>query len=256
MRLHAKRAVVTGAAHGIGRATAARFAREGAHVVLADIDHEAGTAAAEAIRAAGGQAEFVAADVTDERAVAALVARAKTILGGLDVWMSNAGTSLTEDLLESEPDAWTADLTLNLTSHYLGSRAALPVMMRGGGGSLIYVASVNALWAIGECGYSAAKAGLINLARNVAVTYGPHGIRANVICPGTIATESGGAYWDQKAGSRGRLLKWYPVGRLGTPEDVAYLAVYLASEESSFVTGATLVIDGGLTAGSRLFGTL
>jgi len=97
---------------------------------------------------------------------------------------------------------------------------------------------------------------LISFTKNVAVTYGAQGIRANVICPGTIATERGGAYWDQKSGAKEKLLKWYPLGRLGQPEDVAHLALYLASDESSFVTGSTLVIDGGLTAGTRLFGNV
>jgi 3-oxoacyl-[acyl-carrier protein] reductase len=256
MRLGGKRAVVTGGAQGIGRATAERFAREGARVVIADIDQAAGTATAAAIRGAGGQAAFVPADVTDESAVVALVAQAESSLGGIDVWVSNAGDSLTEDLLEIEQDAWSADLALNLTSHHLGTRAVLPVMIRGGGGSVIYVSSVNALWAIGEFGYSAAKAGLISFAKNVAVTYGPQGIRANVICPGTIETPRGAAYWDHKAGSRDQLLKWYPIRRLGKPEDVASLALYLASDESSFMTGSSIVLDGGLTAGSRLFGTL
>jgi NAD(P)-dependent dehydrogenase (short-subunit alcohol dehydrogenase family) len=256
MRLSGKRAVVTGGSNGIGRATAGTFAREGAHVVIADIDREAGAAAVASIREAGGQAELVEADMTDRHAVEALVAKADTALGGIDVWFSNAGTSLTEDLLDIEPESWSADVNLNLTSHYLGSRAVLPVLIRSGGGSLIYVSSVNAFWAIGEFGYSAAKAGLISLAKNIAVTYGPRGVRANVICPGTIATESGAAYWDQKAGAKERLLKWYPIGRLGTPEDVSALAVYLASDESSFMTGSTIVLDGGLTSGSRLFGTV
>lgn len=256
MRLEGKRAVVTGAANGIGRAAVTLFAREGALVVIADIEEDAGEGTAEAIRNAGGSAEFVMADVTDETAVARLVAKADTVLGGIDVWMNNAGTSLTEDLLDIEPDAWAADLKLNLSSHYLCTRAALPVMMRTGGGSLINVSSVNGLWAIGEFGYSAAKAGLISFTKNVAVTYGAQRIRANVICPGTIETERGGAYWDRKAGAREKLIKWYPVGRLGKPEDVAQLAVYLASDESSFVSGSTIVIDGGLTSGSTLFGNL
>ena len=253
MRLAEKRAVVTGAGGGIGRATATRFAQEGARVVLVDIDRDAGEAAAAAI---GEESLFVETDVTDEEAVRDLVAGADAWLGGIDVWMNNAGTSLTEDLLDAEPDAWRADLELNLTSHYLCSRAALPVMIRGGGGSLISTSSVNGLWCIGEFGYSAAKAGLINFTRNVAVTYGRQGIRANVICPGTIDTERGGAYWDDKAGGKEILTKWYPVGRLGTAEDVASLALYLASDESSFMTGATLVLDGGLTAGTTLFGNV
>ena len=254
MRLQDKRAVVTGGAHGIGRTTATFFAREGARVAIADIDYQAGEAAAQGIRDAGGSAHFIAADVTDEAAVAELVARADELLGGIDVWMNNAGTSLTEDLLDIEADAWNADLSLNLTSHFLCARCALPVMIRCGGGSLISVSSVNGLWAVGELGYSSAKAGLIAFTRNIAVTYGPQGIRANVICPGTIDTERGGAYWDQKAGAKEKVVKWYPVGRLGQPEDVAHMAVFLASDESGFVSGSTMVVDGGLTAGSRLFG--
>ena len=254
MRLAKKRAVVTGAASGIGRATAMRFAREGARVVLADIDREAGLATAAEVRAGGMEATFIEADVTDEGQVRTLVDEADQWLGGIDVWMNNAGTSLTEDLLDVDLDAWTADLKLNLTSHFLCTRAALPVMIRDGGGSLINTSSVNGLWAIGEVGYSSAKAGLISFTKNVAVTYGGRGIRANVICPGTIDTPRGGAYWDDKAGGKDKLLKWYPVGRLGQPEDVASLAVYLASDEASFMTGSTLVIDGGLTAGTVLFG--
>ena len=255
MRLRDKRAVITGAANGIGLATAALFAREGARVVLVDIDEKAGAEAAAAIREAGGRAEFVAADVTDRAAVAVLVTRAEASLGGIDAFVSNAGTSLTEDLLEIEPDRWEADLALNLTSHFDVARLVVPVMTCGGGGSLIFMSSVNALWSIGEFGYSAAKAGLISLTKNVAVTYGPQGVRANVICPGTIATASGAAYWDQKVGSRDKLTRWYPLRRLGTPDDVAFMALFLASDESSFVTGATMVVDGGLTAGCRLFGT-
>jgi NAD(P)-dependent dehydrogenase (short-subunit alcohol dehydrogenase family) len=256
MRLHGKRAVVTGGANGIGRATAERFAREGAHVIIADRDQAAAVATVEGIRGVGGEAEFVAAEMTDEAAVAGLFAQADVLLGGIDVLVSNAGWSLTEDLLELEPEAWQRDIALNLTSHYLATRAVLPIMIRGGGGSIITVSSVNAFWCIGEFGYSAAKAGLISLTKNLAVTYGPQGVRANVICPGTIATEAGAAYWDQKVGAKEKLLKWYPLRRLGRPEDVANLALYLASDESSFVTGSTMVIDGGLTAGSRLFGSL
>jgi NAD(P)-dependent dehydrogenase (short-subunit alcohol dehydrogenase family) len=256
MRLQGKRAVVTGGANGIGRATAERFAREGAHVIIADRNLEAGAAAVEAVRGDGRRADLVPAEMTDEKAVADLFTHVDSLMGGIDVLVSNAGWSLTEDLLEIEPEDWRRDVTLNLTSHYLATRAALPIMIRGGGGSIVTISSVNALWCIGEFGYSAAKAGLISLTKNLAVTYGPQGIRANVVCPGTIATEAGAAYWDQKAGAKEKLLKWYPLGRLGRPEDVANLALFLASDESSFVTGATMVVDGGLTAGSRLFGNL
>ncbi len=254
MRLQGKRAIVTGGASGIGRATAELFAREGANVVIADRNQAAGAKTVDAIRQAGGHVEFVAADVTESEAVDSLIARSIEHLGGIDVLVSNAGWSLTEDLADLKPEDWEADVRLNLTSHYLVTRAVLPAMMSAGGGSIVTISSVNAVWCIGEFGYSAAKAGLVSLTRNIAVTYGPDGIRANVICPGTIATEAGAAYWDQKAGSRDKLLKWYPLRRLGRPEDVAFMALYLAGDESSFVTGATMVIDGGLTAGSRLFG--
>ena len=254
MRLQGKRAVVTGAASGIGRATATRFTTEGACVVIADIDGDAGMVATNSIRASGGEAEFVEVDITDEAAVQRLVARADEFLGGIDVWVNNAGSSLTEDLLDIEPADWETELRLNLTSHFLCARSVLPVMIRSGGGSIINISSVNGLWAIGEFGYSAAKAALISLTKNLAVTYGPQGIRANAICPGTIDTERGGGYWDQKVGGKEKLIKWYPVGRLGKADDVAALAVYLASDESSFVSGAEIVIDGGLTAGTSLFG--
>jgi meso-butanediol dehydrogenase / (S,S)-butanediol dehydrogenase / diacetyl reductase len=256
MRLQDKRAVVTGGASGIGSATATFFARQGARVVIADIDRQKGEDVVRAIRDADGTADFIQADVTEEEAVTEFVTRVDELLGGIDVWMNNAGASLTEGILEIEPDEWKADLSLNLTSHFLCTRRVLPVMIRCGGGSLINISSVNGLWAMGEFSYSSAKAGLISFTKNVAVNYGPQGIRANVICPGTIETERVSAYWDQKTGAREKLVKWYPVGRLGQPEDVAHMAVFLASDESSFITGSTMVVDGGLLAGNRLFGNM
>ena len=127
-------------------------------------------------------------------------------------------------------------------------------MMKSGGGSIINISSVNAFWSIGEVAYSAAKAGLISLTQNIAVRYGAEGIRANVICPGTILTPRGTAYWNERAGSIEKLKRWYPVGRLGKPEDVAHLALFLASDESSFASGSVYVLDGGLTAGTTQFG--
>ena len=256
MRLEGKRAIVTGGGNGIGRATATLMASEGAHVVIADRKADAAAAAVDAIRAAGGRADSVAADMTVGEEVGRMAAFSETVMGGVDVLVSNAGWSLTEDLLELEPEDWEKDIRLNLTNHYLVTRAVIPIMLKGSGGSIVTISSVNGIWCIGEFGYSAAKAGLISLTKNIAVTYGPQAIRANVICPGTIATEAGAAYWDQKAGAKEKLLKWYPLRRLGRPEDVAFMALYLASDESSFVTGSTLVVDGGLTAGSRLFGNL
>ena len=210
MRLCDKRAVVTGGANGIGRATATLFAREGAHVVIADVDEAGGVAVAGAIAAAGGRAAFVPADVTDEAAVGRLLEQADATMGGLDVVISNAGTSCTEGLLETDLPAWSADVALNLTGHFLVARAAVPLLARGGGGSLVFVSSVNAVWAIGEVGYSAAKAGLISLARNIAVAHGPDAVRANVICPGTIDTESGGAVLGPEGRGQGAAVEVVP----------------------------------------------
>lgn len=256
MRLKGKRAVVTGAANGIAKATAKFFAREGARLMLADIEADNGEKVAEEIRAAGGQAEFVEIDVTDASAIANLFERAVEFLGGIDVCANVAGRGFSDDLLGMEPEDWAKEISLNLSSVYLSCRTVLPIMIEGGGGTIINVSSVNAIWSIGEFGYSAAKAGVIQLSKNIAVKYGPKGIRANVVCPGTIATETCVKHWDKKAGAKEKLIKWYPVGRLGKPEDVAWLMVYLASDESSFVNGANIVIDGGLTAGSNLFGVV
>lgn len=254
MRLEGKRTVVTGAANGIGRAIAQRFASEGSVVTLVDRDEESGLCVADLIREAGGDAVYVGIDVTEESAVSSMIGQAREYMGGIDVLMNVAGLSQTEDLLDIELDSWNADLAVNLSSHFLCTRAAVPVMIEGGGGSVVSMSSVNGVWAIGETGYSAAKAGLISFIKNVAVRYGAEGIRANVILPGTILSEHCEEYWNNKAGAIEKLKKWYPLGRLGTPEDVANLAVFLASEESSFITGTAITIDGGLTAGSRLFG--
>ena len=193
---------------------------------------------ARAIAAAGGRAAFVPADVTDEAAVGRLLEQADATMGGLDVVISNAGTSCTEGLLETDLTAWSADVVLNLTGHFLAARAAAPPPGCGGGGSLVFVSSVNALWAIGEVGYSAAKAGLISLARNIAVAQAPTPSVPTSFAPARSTPSPAARTWDQKAGAKERLLKWYPVGRLGTPDDVAYLAVYLASDESRVMTGA------------------
>jgi 3-oxoacyl-[acyl-carrier protein] reductase len=248
--------VITGGGGGICGTTARFFAAEGAGVVVADKHPQNGEAVAESIRAAGGKALFVPAEVTQPHDVENLVRAASEFLGGIDVWMNGAGRALTEDLLDTPLDDWEADVRLNLTQHYLCCKAAIPVMLESGGGSIINLSSINAVWNIGQMGYSAAKAGLVSLTKNIAVNYGGRGIRANVILPGTIDTARGASYWNDRAGDKHKLLKWYPVGRLGRPEDIAHLAVYLASDESSFMNGAELVIDGGLSVGSTLFGKI
>ncbi|MGB0582318.1 MAG: SDR family NAD(P)-dependent oxidoreductase [Limisphaerales bacterium] len=230
MRLQGKRAVITGAANGIGRAIALRFASEGAVLTLVDLEQAAGEQLANDI---GERAEFVRADVTNEAEVADTIARARATMGGIDTLLNAAGLSQSEDLLGIDLESWNADLAVNLSSHFLCTKAAVPIMTEGGGGTVISMSSVNGVWAIGETGYSAAKAGLISFIQNVAVRYGEDGIRANVIVPGTILSEHCQEYWNSKAGAVEKLKKWYPIGRLGTPEDVANLAVFLASRACS-----------------------
>jgi 3-oxoacyl-[acyl-carrier protein] reductase len=156
--------------------------------------------------------------------------------------------------LEVDEASWDFDLNLNLKSYFLCCRAVIPVMTRQGGGCIVNVSSVNALRAVGEVGYSAAKAGVISLTQNIAVRHGEHGIRCNAICPGTIESETVSGYWDRKAGGREKLYDWYPLHRLGQPVEVANVALFLACDESSFVTGTVITVDGGLTAGWRYFG--
>ena len=254
-RLANKRAVITGGGGSIGGVTARMFAGHGASVVVADNHEVRGGEAVEAIRSNGGSAYFVCADVTVKESVTELVAEADSLMSGIDVWMNNAGMSLNQSHLhEMAPEQWAADMDLNLNSHYLCSRGVLPVMIREGGGSIISISSINALWCIGEFAYSAAKAAVVSMIKNIAVTYGHKGIRANVICPGTMVTRRSVDYFKKNPQAKAQLAEWYPVGRLGEADDVANLAVFLASDESTFMTGATLVLDGGLTAGSRMYG--
>lgn len=254
MHLADKVAIVTGAGSGIGRAIALRFASEGAKVAVAEIEEESGKQTVHDILKEAGEALFVKTDVTDAEQVEQMVSETINYFGTIQILVNNAGVSYTEDILDIEPESWHRDIATNLTSFYLCCKAVLPIMIEIRNGSIVNISSVNALVAIGEFGYSAAKAGIINLTKNLAVRYGEYGIRCNVICPGTIESERGGAYWDEKVGDRKKLLKWYPLRRLGKPEEVAACALFLASDESSFVTGTILTVDGGLTAGMRFFG--
>jgi NAD(P)-dependent dehydrogenase (short-subunit alcohol dehydrogenase family) len=240
-RLQGKSALVTGGGSGIGRAICQRFASEGASVVVADV---AGERAEEVAAAIGGRA--VRADVTLAADVARMVQEAERV----DVLVNNAGGGMANGLLEIEEDEWDQDVELNLKSAFLCSKAVLPGMIERGGGVIVNIASVNGLAYFANEPYSAAKAGLINLTRSMAARYGPQGVRAVAIAPGTIRTPLWQERVDKKPEIFERLMRWYPLQRVGEPEDVAAAAAFLASDDASWITGEVLRVDGGLLAGN------
>ncbi|HSA81370.1 MAG TPA: glucose 1-dehydrogenase [Geminicoccaceae bacterium] len=252
MNRFADRAVlITGAGRGIGRATAARFAGEGAALVILDRDGTAADAAAEALGATGAEVLAVTADITDRRALESAIDRALAAFGRIDVLVNNAYCALKGNLAETAPEDWLAEVAGTLNGAFLVTRLVLPGMVERGHGAIVNVGSVNGLLALGNPGYSAAKAGLLNFTKALATEYGPKGIRANMVSPGTIRTES--PSWQTRLARDPQLFeklaRWYPVGRVGRPDDIAAAIAFLAADEAAFVNGANLVVDGGLTAG-------
>jgi NAD(P)-dependent dehydrogenase (short-subunit alcohol dehydrogenase family) len=247
MRLAGKVAIITGAGSGIGRGTANLFAREGASVVIAEINPETGQRTADEITAAGGTALFVHTDVHEESECQKMVVEAVNRFGRLDILMNNAYYNTRGTVVELEVAEWDRSVNVMVRSIYLGCKYAVPEMIKAGGGSIINIASVHGLLAAaGGAAYEASKAAVINLSREIAVDFGPRGIRSNAICPGLIITERSEARFADPA-VMAKAAAVYPVRRGGRPIDIAYGALYLASDESTFVTGTALVIDGGLT---------
>ncbi len=248
MRLKGKVAIITGGAQGIGKGTAKLFGQEGARVVVADIDDAHGEETVGEIRAADGEAAFVHADVEQEAAIQRMVSFAKERYGKIDVLMNNAYWSKSGTVVELAAADWDRAVNTMVRAIYLGSKYAIPHMIEAGGGSIINTASVHGyLAATRSAVYEASKAAVINLSRQIAVDFGPQGIRCNAICPGWIITERGEEHLRQNPTAYERGIQVYPVRRGGRPIDIAYGALYLASDESTFVTGTALVIDGGLT---------
>ena len=250
MRLPDTVALVTGGGSGIGRAIVERFAREGARVVVADRNLPGAEETVRLIEAVEGEALAVEADVADGAAVAAMVARASDVFGPVDVLVNNAGASVGDDVLTIDEATWDWNLAVVLKSVFLCAKAVLPRMIERRRGAIVNIASVNGLTGLGEEPYSAAKAGMINLTQNLAIKYGRYGVRANVICPGTIRTPIWNARVAQRPTVFEELAPWYPLGRVGEPADIANAALFLASAEAAWITGAVLPVDGGLTAGS------
>jgi NAD(P)-dependent dehydrogenase (short-subunit alcohol dehydrogenase family) len=252
-RLAGKIAIVTGAGSrgpglGNGKAAAILFAREGARVLCVDVVKERADETLGRIRAEGGEADAFAADVTRAEDCRAMVAAALERWGGLDVLHNNVGIESRTDLLDTTEEEWDRTLRVDLTSMFLAIKSAVPALQARGGGSVICVSSIAGMRGVGRTAYAAAKAGVIGLVRSVAGQLGPRGIRVNAIAPGLVWTPMVEAHGPEVRETRRQAT---PLGTEGTAWDVAWGAVYLASDESRWVTGQTLVIDAGLTLTTR-----
>ena len=245
MRLEGKIAVVTGAARGIGAACARRLAAEGASVVLADILEEKGEETAQAIRDDGGSAAFIPCDTGDGPQAHALIEEAVSRHGRIDVLVNNAGIFIIADFLDVTEEDFDLVLRVNLKGYFLVGQAAARHMAAAGSGSIINMSSVNAVVAIDSIApYVVSKGGVNQLTSVMALALAPKGVRVNAIGPGTILTEMSGAMMTDEAARR-RILSRTPMGRVGQPEEIAGIAVFLASDDSSYVTGQVIYADGG-----------
>jgi len=251
-RLAGKVALITGAGGGIGSETARLFAREAASVVVNDVLRDRAEAIAEEVKNAGGEALVSAADISAAGEVETMFRETERVFGGLDILVNNAFYNVNDvTIADLEEADWDRTIAVCLKGPFLCTKHAVRLMRARAGGSIVTISSVNALFGVGETAYTAAKGGLISMMRLVAAEYGESKIRSNVICPGTIATDICMDYWNRFPGGFRRLQEMYPLGRIGTPAEVANYALFLASDESSFVTGAVHVVDGGLLAGRK-----
>jgi NAD(P)-dependent dehydrogenase (short-subunit alcohol dehydrogenase family) len=245
-------AIVTGAAAGIGEAIALLMAEEGGQVVVADIDEQGGERTAAAIREAGGDATFVHCDVSREADVREMRDGALRAYGRIDVLVNNAAVFVLKGV-EATPEEWERSLSVNVVGNSLCTRYASEEMKKQGGGAIVNLSSISAFIAQPQfVTYSATKAAILQMTRNVALDLAPHGIRVNAVCPGTILTQASRNHmervgqsfeeWNAEQSSRQLL------GRVGDPREVAYAVVFLASDEASFITGTHLMVDGGYVA--------
>lgn len=245
--------LVTGALGGIGGAIVDHFARAGAALVLSDRDAAALEARVAELAASGIKAAAAAADLRDPAGTRAAIEAAVAGTGPVGIVVNNAGGGDRGSLATTTAESWAADVELNLNGAYHVTAAVIDGMKARRRGAIVNISSVNALQALGHPAYSAAKAGLISYTRALAVEYGPFGIRANVICPGTVRTPIWQARVDKKPEIFESLRKWYPLQRVAEPADIAKAVAFLASDEQAgFITGAVLPVDGGLTAGNRV----
>ncbi|MEE2831046.1 MAG: glucose 1-dehydrogenase [Candidatus Latescibacterota bacterium] len=250
-RLQGKVALITGAANGIGRQTALRFVAEGARVVVADVDDEAGQEVVSRLEELGGQALYVHADVSRDADCAAMIEAAESAYGALHVLFNNAGISHIDDddAIATDEAVWDLTMAINLKGVFLGCKHGIPALRRAGGGSIINMASFVALLgaATAQLAYTASKGGVLAMSRELAVVHARENIRVNALCPGPQQTELLMKYLNTEA-KRQRRLVHVPMGRFGEAEEIASAALYLASDEAAYVTGTSFTVDGGATA--------
>ena len=243
--------VITGAGNGIGREHALLFAREGARVVVADVNDQAGRAVVEELRGAGGEAVYVHADVSKAAEAEGMIRAAEESFGRLDVLFNNAGISHArdDDAVATEEEVWDLTMNINLKGVFLGCKYGIPALRRAGGGSIINTASFVAILgaATPQLAYTASKGGVLAMTRELAVIHAREKIRVNALCPGPLRTELLMKYLSTEE-KRQRRLVHIPMGRFGEAAEIARAALFLASDESSFTTGATFLVDGGITA--------
>lgn len=251
MRLQGKVTIITGAGAGIGRAASVLFAREGAKVVCADLDAATGEESARLAREAGSEAFFVQGDASNEADVQRLIAETIAKFGKLNVFYANAGIVPGGTVLECTVEDWDRTMVINSRSPMLACKHAIPELRKAGGGSIVVTASVAGPVGVkNRCSYSASKNAVIGLVKSVAIDFVGEGIRINAICPGTVDTPSLQGRL-RATGDYEKAMKEFvarqPMGRLGTADEIAALALYLASDESGYMTGHAVMIDGGLS---------
>jgi NAD(P)-dependent dehydrogenase (short-subunit alcohol dehydrogenase family) len=249
--LESKAAVITGAGSGIGRASALAFAREGARVVVSDIVSESGNETVNLIKQAGGEAIFIRCDVAQPQEIAALIHGTVETYGRLDCAVNNAGIAGVQATTADYPlENWQKVININLTAPWLCMKYELAQMVKQGMGAIVNMASILGTTGFAQSGaYVAAKHGLVGATRTAALEYAKSGIRVNAVCPGFIETP---LLQQTEVGSNAQILQFianlHPIGRLGTPEEIANMVLWLCSDAASFVTGATMIVDGGYTA--------
>jgi NAD(P)-dependent dehydrogenase (short-subunit alcohol dehydrogenase family) len=251
MRLADKVTVITGAGGGMGRVASLIFAKEGAKVVVAEFGEEAGEETVSQVRAAGGEATFVKVDVSKEPDAKAMIDHAIATYGRVDCLYNNAGIMPEADhsVIDTDVATWDSVMAVNVRGVFLGCKYAIPAMVQGGGGSIINIASFVALLgcSVPQDAYTASKGALLSLTRSLAVQFGPNGIRTNAICPGPVETPLLMDWLVKDEAAKQLRLARNPSGRFGKPEEIVNMALYLASDESRWTNGASLVVDGGIT---------
>jgi len=248
-RLKNEIAIVTGGGRGIGEAIAQMFAQEGAAVLIADKDGDSAARVADRINTAGGKATASSTDISEPKQVDDMILQAKAAFGSATILINNAGITVFDDPLKLSDDNWRKCMSVDLEGVWYCTRAVLPDLLARGGGSIVNIASVHSFQIIKGCfPYPVAKHGLIGMTRALAVEYGPQGIRVNAVCPSYIDTKMNTDWFNttpDPVAARATAENLHPLKRMGTTQEVAYAALYLASKEAGFVTGSSLMIDGG-----------